>query len=1101
MSSFDYLDFPLGETEKPQTIGDQLGKPEQSLFSLTGEVFSDVTLVGAAQRYMDRPDIIDQDFKLTPELMTKYAADIPVTFLDQLSKSKSLDEFIYRTKDIKERLETRSKLSQHGLKGTALTFGVAMFDPAFLGAGLIAAPLAVSGKVAQLGVTSNRAVRARAALRGAGLAAAVDLPLETLRTSIDDMTDMEDLFFNVAASATLGSGVGAAFPSTTGFSRNWRNIVQNEKNRLAAEIEGRALGTNVPAPGSSEDLAREAAEALDPSGALFNEIPKEAIDASDVEVKPSLLSSVIMKIPGFRAIAFKGAQSSNPNVRKTFRFAVESPEIEGPQDIETQVALNRRLAQIEYYQKKRAIQLSSGDKALRDIELNIAEAIRTGRQMQGQAGELQKAAQKAFSNTLDLAERAGVDVSGIVRDAKFLPREYNSQAFLANIDRFGEEEVERLLKEALQRGDPELSETKVLSRVKAVMKFAQDPDGYVNARLMGGKSAQKVTEIEKVLKSRNVDLEDIDEIIDLLMPKSSQPHLGMTNRRIKFDESYSITAVNKQTGRKETLKFNDLLENNVDQLLEKYTHRLVGATGLTRLGKQLGVETAGTGAVPSLDDFTRYMQKGGNVSQAELAYFEQFYRHVMGMPQKDLVELGDAGRKGLQLFKNANFINVMANVGIAQFAELATSIAATGVRAALLQMPDLRKLSRNLQTGKWNDELAAQIEEFIAPSEGILNNFSRNYEVDAGFGYQNGGIANRLVEPLRNLTAGTTGVDVAGRRIPINITGIAPMDDALRIGHSRSALQWFVNQAFKVKKSGKVVTDTAFDQSRSRFKDLGLNDQDVDKLMEILADTSNGVVATKQRIFGRKVVGFNHDKFPDKVLLSKLQFALARDLDRVIQRNKIGNKDYFLNTPSGGLVFQFRQFAANAGFKQLGYNLKRFDQTSVKTFAGTTMFGYLGYLANTYINANRYTGVDRREFLDEALGFHEFMDMEIPRPLLAGITRAGPAGMFPSFIDTASSIVTPEREAFFSPYFRTTGLGVGLLEGIPAVSYADDLLTTSKEVLRAGLFELTDGELGGKFTEKDLKTATRLFPLRNSLFINRPLQKLVEEADLPKRED
>ena len=324
------------------------------------------------------------------------------------------------------------------------------------------------------------------------------------------------------------------------------------------------------------------------------------------------------------------------------------------------------------------------------------------------------------------------------------------------------------------------------------------------------------------------------------------------------------------------------------------------------------------------------------------------------------------------------------------------------------------------------------------------------------------------------------------------------MDDALRLGHLYSSMQTLVNTALKVK-NGKILKDTTFNKARSRLRDLGLSDSELDELMEVLADPDSGVVVLKENM--RDIAELHLSKFQNTQLRMKLQFALQRDLDRVIQRNKIGNKDKFFNNPTAGLIVQFRQFAMNAGFKQAAYNLKRFDQTAVKAFLGTTMFAYIGYLINIHIAANKYSGVEREKFLEEALGFHEFMGADIPRPLLAAITRSGWAGLFPAMADSVISKITPEREALFSPYFRTTGLGVGLIEGIPAYSYASDTLKSLVEISRAGAYELSGGKLGGKFTEKDLRTLLRLVPLRNSIIINRPLERLVEEADLPKRED
>jgi len=1207
MSQNAYLDFPVGPTPTPKMIRDAMGEPEEKtpLGSLFGDAFMDTTVTGSVIRYFERPGTFDPSFRITPELLKDTAGDIPVEYIQDLSESTSLDEFKYRVESIKERLDTREKLSQHGIAGLGLTFGAALLDPAFLVGAGVAAPLVIGGKAAQVGVATQRALRVQSALRGAAISAAIDIPLETARLATDDMSDFETFFINVIASGTLGSGIGYAFPTTSGFARNWKQMVDEEKGRIALSMQGKvstATGVTIPqrnlssmnkkevfgyakelgvpttrpvairrteirteevfdpttggkmevevevalpvdetvvrtpdfdqpgqvaevkisgkpkmVPKTEAQLRKDIQEFLDkspevrageaavgvlaPNDSKFLEFTDEVLkDMVDDVSKPTFFGEALSRLPFFRAIAKREARVGTNNSKLLFRSMVEDPMLDSRMpDLETRATLNRRTSTLPYYQALRAIEEAEGKAALQLFRENIADAVRSGRQLDGLQGQAQKALQKSFAENLEHARRMGVDVSGIKPDMKFIPREANQLGVMAATDAFGKETVIKLLKTSLKRANPKMSDSKITSVAEGWFKYAEDPEGYVNARLVGGKSADKIQEIEKVLKARMKDKKEVDEVLDLLVPKGHQPHLGMTNKRINFDESMSITAINSKTGKSETLKFSDLVVNDMDYLLEKYTHRLTGAAGMTQMARVIGVETAGEGVVPTIDDFVRFMNTDGKVDDITMTSFEQAYRNIMGMPQRDLVEFGENYRKALGTLRDLSFVNVMANVGVAQLPELANSMASNGVRAMLTRMPALMKMTRNLKTGKWNDQVAAELEAFLAPSEGILNGYTRNYRMDEGLGLQSstGSFYERAMRPLRAVTSGAGSINVGGAKVR-NFLGIAPMDDALRIGHVNSTLQSWVNRAYKVK-NGRPVKDSFFDKSRSRFRDLGFTDNELDELMETLADVDAGVVRVHPN--STKVAQLDLSKFSNQQLRYKLQFALQRDADRVIQRNKIGNKDFWFNTPSGGLVTQFRQFALTAGYKQLGYNLKHMDQTAIKMFAGTTMFAYVGYLINIHIGANKYSGIEREKFLEEALGFHEFMDAEIPRPLLAAVTRAGWSGLFPAFIDSGTARLTPDKEALFSPYFRSTGLGVGLIEGIPAYSYLSDTLKSLTEVSRAGAYELTGGKLGGQFTEKDMRSLLRLVPLRNSIIINRPLEQMAQELNLPKRED
>ena len=1160
--SIDYLDYPVGPTPSPKLIRESMGEPKEKvpLLSLTGGTFMDTTVFGSLYRYFDRPNDFDEDFLVTPELLRDAAGDIPVEYIQDLSESSSLNEFKYRVESIKERLDTREKLSQHGILGLGLTFGTAMLDPTFLAAAGLTGGLAVAGKAAQIGVTTRRALRLKSALRGTAISAAVDIPLEVTRLATDDMTDFEDMFFNVAASATLGGGIGYAFPTTSGFARNWKELVDEQKARIDSSMKGKvaeATGTVLPTrdlgsmngselkeyakelgvPQSkfetvttktavgefkgpkmrakTEDelkadiqefldnspemrAAKSAAKAVAPNERLLEFSDEVLADMID-DYQPHWSGDVLSRLPFFKVIAKREAREGTENSKKWFRYTTEDNTFDSRlPDLETYAAQNTREFQLPYYQALKAIEESEGKVALKHFKKNIAKAVRTGAKLEGLQGEAQKALQKSFSDALDHAQRMGVDISGIKPSPKYIPREAAPKAVARQIDEFGEVEVKRLIRESYAKNNPKASAAKVASVANGWFKYAQDPEAYVNARLIGGKSADKIKEIERVLKGSLDKQKDIDDVLDLLVPKGQEPHLGMTNKRIDFDEGHSIRAVSKKTGKEEIVDFNSLISSDIDYLLEKYTHRITGASGFTQMARVLDIPTAGKNAIPTLDDMIRWMNTDGQIDDVTKVSVEQVYRSIMGMPQRDIIEAGENYRKVLGGLKDLSYINVMANVGIAQLAEIGNTLASNGVRA-LLRIPALLKMTRDLRTGKWTDQVAAELEAFIKPSDGILNGFTKNYRMDEGLGFQEttGDMYSKGIETLRGITSGTSYINVFGIKVR-NILGIGPMDDALRIGHLYSSMQTLVNTALKVK-NGKILKDTTFNKARSRLRDLGLSDSELDELMEVLADPDSGVVVLKENM--RDIAELHLSKFQNTQLRMKLQFALQRDLDRVIQRNKVGNKDKFFNNPTAGLIIQFREFAMNAGFKQAAYNLKRFDQTAVKAFLGTTMFAYIGYLINIHIASRKYSGVEREKFLEEALGFHEFMGVDIPRPLLAAITRSGWAGLFPAMADSVISKITPEREALFSPYFRTTGLGVGLIEGIPAYSYASDTLKALVEISRAGAYELSGGKLGGKFTEKDLRTLLRLVPLRNSIIINRPLERLVEEADLPKRED
>lgn len=223
MSNLQFLGDAYQLEAPPQAP--QEVEPEQPLSSLFGRAFKDTSVgyqIWNAFTNTEYED--DPNFEMTTDIFKEYAGDIPQEYRDDLIKSESLAELRQRSGEVRERLETRRLLAQHGYKGLAMTFGAAMLDPAYLFAIGATGGLGLIPKAGQMAGATQGAIRARAALRGLGVAATLDMPIEATRYVLDPMTDFNHMLFNVAAAGTLTSGLGAAFPTVTGFSSNWKQI-------------------------------------------------------------------------------------------------------------------------------------------------------------------------------------------------------------------------------------------------------------------------------------------------------------------------------------------------------------------------------------------------------------------------------------------------------------------------------------------------------------------------------------------------------------------------------------------------------------------------------------------------------------------------------------------------------------------------------------------------------------------------------------------------------------------------------------------------------------------------------------------------------------
>jgi len=1268
-----YLNEYIGPTPTPKMIADATPEKKDEGTPSFLDVFFNSTVTGPIIDWMHRPSEVDPDFKITPDLLKLHARDIPANFIDDIADSDSLEEFLYRTTTIKDKMKTQRQLSEMGATGMAYQFGVSMLDPVFLTAAPLAS-LAIGTKAVGAGVVATRTVRAQAAMRGFGISAAVDAPIEGLRWAVDPFTDGEDFVINTLASVALGTTLSTAFPRLAGFQKGWKDQVKLEKLRIAADIEktnvdeliarigpdgaeqiiatakrrgidvegketgqifreliaaeertgpgtvgpflseegteryvnglskkelyaeakARGIETTRRSEAGPDDQALSAIEerisktdattfkqmvdlrksadelgikTLDDAGkpksneALRTEIRErvgelrkkgnrkvprtakelreeiinarrkdfeldsqsataiiKAIDDSDESIKnalnvlnfsvedyakelakripeESIFSRTLNFIPGAKPLAIMAKRSQNERVRSFFSLLVEDPTGSPRIDVETIVYANRQVAMGNFQKARLAIKRSNGHKALEEFDANVAEAIRTGKNLDGLEGKAVSEIRKFFNGLAEYAEEAGIAGFREFVNNNYVPRRALASAVSAAIDKFGEVEVRNLLTKALTSNNPDMSSAKVKAIVNGWFKYAEDPTGYVNARISPkseAHSAAKISSMRSVLEKEGIEPEAIEEILEYFIPKSRDPHLGMTNKRINFNEAAFIEVEGKGI-----LKFSDLLENDMTLLMEQYATRLLGSAELTKLAKALNIPISGTEAtVPTRGDMIRWLQGGeGGLDENMQTGFEVAYNAIMGMSQGNL---NDKSRRALRFLQDLAFIQSMGNVGVAQLPELANSTVSNGLRATLQSVPRLRKLLRQAHNGELSDEVLAELDAFIRPGDMLDEGFTRTYRIHDDVGIDENGVAgtSRAMTGMRTVASGAP-VTFGGRGITLNPLGIGPADELLRNGHVAATLQNWVNLAYKVK-DGKKVANSFWSKSKKRFEYLGFSEEETDEILKALADPS--VTVVEQGLLGKNIVKLNLSAM-DNRLRNKLVFALRRDVDRVIQRNKVGNLSPWMNHPMGNVFLQFRKFAINATNKQLVYNLDMMDGKALATFVSTIGLGTIGYMITTEIGAQKYRGKELREYRDNAYGTKEYLGIKIPNLLIAGVIRSGPSGALPMVLSPLTKMIDPEEQDLFNTY-RTSGYGVGFLnlENTPVGSLLTGGGKALMELGAAGLEAVSGGRVGNKLTNDELRSILRNVPLRNTILMNKALSELQEALDLPDKQ-
>ena len=1180
MTSLQYMDgsfIPPSPPEKPVEA-----QPERSLLSLAGDAFRDVSVGHQIwNAFTNTPWEDDPDFELTPEIFKANTDGIPREFQEELMRSDSLLELQHRAGEIRERMETRRLLAQHGYKGMALTFGAAMMDPVYLSAIGFTGGLGLIPKAGQVAGATRGAIRARAAFRGLGVAATLDAPIEATRYALDPMTDFNDLLFNMAAAGALTSGLGAAFPSITGFSPKWRQIQRQldaeEMVRMADGGVPVAAGTSAPTvkPHFPEDGAVPASTKKDlmtfmhaelAAGARSMGLPvrktlpggrsvplsKGELMVSMRDARPDMFSigpeelsmpmpeglsdearriytdsqsgtytpemdierlgpigRIFAKIPGLGPVTLHAQSSINPRVRNFMNRVTENPIRAGVRDAESIADANFKRAQTPLHQ-----QLSRLNRKEREFfEANAVEMRRLGlskEEIAKRTGSAKLAdTMEAFNNGIkfahELVESSGMKL-GSKYDPTYVSRMWDSIKVRAIDAKYGSTTANRLLTKSFMEANEKATKEKAEIMAEGVLRYARDPENYVSRRVTDGKASEKLAAIKEFMKGKGLDDENIAAVLEIISPKHGlEIPFGFGAGRVNFNENAVLTGVkNLKTGKLEDVKFGDLTNNSAMLFYNRYTKAATGMKEWKTLTSAIDPEGMGKLEFPTLNDSLTWMKGGGEVDDKTIAGLEVAYRTLMGAPAWDpILKQGGKGREFLRLTQDIGFINAMNAVAIAQFPEVYAMMATNGIRHTLINVPEMLAVTRSAKDGKLSVPLLAEIEAMGIGGSVLREDALHRHGLETGLGFTAKGAYEKVMGAARGFTSGTSGFKVGGKKLPYNpMVGIAVMDDQMRVACAASSLQAWVNRAYKMV-NGKPVVNTVWKQELSRFTDLGLSKQDIDDMFKVLADPN--VVEVKTTSFGgQKVLKMNFDKWSDQHLADKFQIALQDHVSRVIQQNRSGNLSPWMNTVTGRAATQFRQFVINSTYKQLGYSLKRADATTAHMMLGTTFFAYLGYVVSTHANASGKSGMERRNYLKDAFDDKKMLGMDVPKPLLAAVMRTSWPGMTFAGIDTAATIMDDDREPFFDPYMRVSGLGVGFVQGNPSYGVASGLATLGTEGFRALLSATTDGQLGGEFTRGDYKKSfNRIRPFSNMILMNRLYDSLDKRAEkyLPKRED
>lgn len=557
---------------------------------------------------------------------------------------------------------------------------------------------------------------------------------------------------------------------------------------------------------------------------------------------------------------------------------------------------------------------------------------------------------------------------------------------------------------------------------------------------------------------------EASDIVDKLAYLANKDESGVNSPRLKHRIDWDMTTQH-EVPNVGTINVRDLFIKDPVELMQQYNRHMAGRTALAET-KIVDPDT-GTLLVDGIrnqGDFDRMKLKmrrsiqdhyidglEGKGEQNLRAWQEKgeanldfLHDRILARPLNDLssTRLGQA----LRIARMYTFDRIMGATGWSHLSMYGAVLSHGGIMAMLDHSPMFKNLMQ--KDGKWikdsglMEELEAAFGNHTDPLRGLQ---MRDWDHSESFTpISRRGTAMGKVENVLRTTNRVTAV----------ASGLA------HVIHSSKnwAYRIEANRFAKWAHGAKEMPDGTLSlpkENMARIRQLGLSEEDLQKVLREMKDKAT---VGRGIFFNHKLVKLNLDNW-DQEMAHKLQYAIKRTADRLVQENDAGSMNRYSASPFWQLMMQFRSFPMVGHTKQLTYNLAMHDKAALNYFAVTSAMGALIYVARQKVNS--LFRDDREAYLEKMLSWHNIAH--------AAIYHSGWGGMAPTMVDTGL------RGMGFDPWFdyRSSGQQSAIWDA-PLVSSATDAFKGIQAVRKP----VADWRQRSQIETKNLM---RILPFNNTL--------------------
>lgn len=520
--------------------------------------------------------------------------------------------------------------------------------------------------------------------------------------------------------------------------------------------------------------------------------------------------------------------------------------------------------------------------------------------------------------------------------------------------------------------------------------------------------------------------------------------------QIEMDTNFTINGI----------AVRNLLDTNLGSSLDTEIRRSAGKTAMAEMGFE------------SQDAFLDMTQKAGKYSRETLGLSEEELKRTNLHNQKlwnlvmgeNLEADADSALAGFaRAFRKQATLASLNQVGFAQAAETGRLVAAIGVRQFISQIPQYKRMIRNMKNGTFKDGMLNDIEAAfgIRLGDNELLNHPMLMTESGGFGITKA--------DSTTFRAGIDAVMNKGLHVQGYLNG---MNYVMKAQHRMHARGFFSNM-WK-----DLQLDTMPAARLKRYADMGLSAEDLGR---IRAEMAKHTELGKGWLGQQRPVNMHLVKFAPEVR-EKLALSFWKNQSQTIQRTIGGESAWWMEGTAGKLFSQFRTFPLVAIEKQTLHDLKHMDVETFMTGFASLGFASLAYTAKTYANSFGLPPKKRKQYLKNRLS---------PEAIAAGaVSWSGQANIMPDLARTVGDfgVSNPFQWSYqkgqaHRDFYREKGLDLG------AIGAAGSLLDSAYRFSTGvGQAALTPAE----FRKDTFKYAIRPAPFGNNLAVKALQNSLLE---------